>query len=250
MINYLLQVIRRFQRFWYAPLLEERRNVINRSVGLETTVPSLHSLSYKKAIEDSYFEFENEIKRALIFRKPPDDIRAYCCKQIIKNYKKDDSLLLEFGVFQGVSINFFAKLCKNFHFYGFDSFEGLPYDWPGTHIPAGRCNLNGIEPKVLDNVTLITGRIEDTLSKFLEKHPDKKVFFTHIDTDIYQTAKEILTKILPRLVPGTIILFDELISYPGWRQGGYKALNEVLPRNSYKYIAFGHYEVAIKIISG
>jgi hypothetical protein len=241
MIKTVLQNLRRLQLIWLEPLLEGQKSAI--------PTPTLHSLAYAKAVEDSYLELEEEIKKALIFRKSPKEIRAYCCKRILSTgFKPESGLLLEFGVFKGESINFFSERCEKFHFFGFDSFEGLPYDWAGTHIPAGRCNLNGVRPPVRDNVTLITGRIEKTLPKFLSGNKEKAIFFAHIDTDIYESAKAILPEIKPRLVSGSIILFDELICYPGWRHGGYKALQEVFPRESYEFIAFSKYEAAIRIV--
>ena len=47
----------------------------------------------------------------------------------------------KFGVFQGKSINFFAKKIKNKTIYGFDSFSGLNEDWEGTQYQKGYFDL-------------------------------------------------------------------------------------------------------------
>ncbi|MEP6513388.1 MAG: hypothetical protein ABJA79_05940 [Parafilimonas sp.] len=41
---------------------------------------------------------------------------------------------------------------------------------------------------------------------------------------------------------GSIILFYELHSYPSWRLHEYKALQEELSPDSYKFIAFSDYK--------
>lgn len=70
-------------------------------------------------------------------------------------------LFLEFGVFEGYSINFFAERMNN-EIHGFDSFEGLPENWV-THGTKGEFSLEGKAPKVRSNVTLHPGRGEQPL---------------------------------------------------------------------------------------
>ena len=47
-----------------------------------------------------------------------------------------DNLFIECGVFEGESINLFAKklLEKNYYIHGFDSFEGFDDNWPGSAL--------------------------------------------------------------------------------------------------------------------
>jgi len=61
---------------------------------------------------------------------------------------------LEFGVYQGNSINFIADLIKPERVYGFDSFKGLPEDWErgDTVYKKGHFTLDKL-PTVRDNVT-------------------------------------------------------------------------------------------------
>jgi hypothetical protein len=63
---------------------------------------------------------------------------------------------LEFGVYRGTSINFFASRLNGV-LYGFDSFEGLNESMPGTNAIKGTFNLGGDMPTVLSNVKLIKG---------------------------------------------------------------------------------------------
>ncbi len=52
----------------------------------------------------------------------------------------------------------------------------------------------------------------------------------------------------PYLVPGVLILFDEHHGYPGWENGEFKALNEILDRSDFKYLAFGPIQALIEIL--
>ena len=120
---------------------------------------------------------------------------------------------LEFGVFKGRDITVMAGETEQV-IYGFDSFEGLPEDW--THFQKkGRFSLDGQLPIVPENVKLIKGWFEDTLPGFLEKHKES-VSFLHVDSDLYSSAKFVLRELNDRIVPGTIILFDDFLNYPGW----------------------------------
>ena len=79
--------------------------------------------------------------------------------------------------------------------------------------------------------------MEDTLDDFLKKH-NPKINFVHLDMDTYNPSKFTLEKIKPYLVKGSIILFDELYNYIGWKNGEFKALNEVFNENEFEYKAF------------
>ena len=68
-----------------------------------------------------------------------------------------DGLVLEFGVFMGSSINYFAKKLPKIDVltdktvHGFNSFEGLPEDWMqegGVMGKKGTFTLGGVMPKV------------------------------------------------------------------------------------------------------
>ncbi|PKA39962.1 hypothetical protein CWR43_30320 [Rhizobium sullae] len=160
-------------------------------------------------------------------------------------------LILEFGVSQGASINGFADILRQRTdqrpVYGFDAFSGLSEDWVGHIYPKlERFDLKGNLPTVRDNVVLVQGWVDETLPDFLAAHPDP-IAFLHIDTDTYGPARTILDLCRSRLREGSVVLFDELIGYPGWRVGEYKALMETLPQDSYEYLGFAGYEVMIRM---
>jgi hypothetical protein len=159
-----------------------------------------------------------------------------------------DGLNLEFGVFQGASINYFAENTPNKLWYGFDSFEGLLEDWPGHHAQKGRFSLEGKLPAVRDNVKLVKGWFNDTLPMFLEKNK-QNISFIHIDGDTYPAAETVLSHCVSRFIPGTVLVFDEYLGYPGWRTGEFKAWIECVEKNfiNYKYLSFTTNQAAIKI---
>ena len=174
-------------------------------------------------------------------------IREYSLKRI-----PAQGMLLEFGVFKGTSINHIAKTLSaagdQRTIHGFDSFEGLSHDGAGWVWEKGRFSIGGNLPEVENNVVLHKGWIDDTLPPFLKEHADEKIAFIHVDVDIYEPAKTILSLCKDLLVPGSIIVFDELIGYAGWRLHEYKALCEVFDESEFEYIAFSDkFQATIKI---
>lgn len=158
-----------------------------------------------------------------------------------------EGLIAEFGVFEGYSINHIASKC-NQTIYGFDSFEGLQEDWAGCPRPKGSFNLNGKVPAVLENVVLIKGWFDKTLPEFLAKN-EQPLTYLHLDADTYTATKTVLELISHRIVRGTVIVFDEYFGYPGWKEGEYKAWQELVTKNKieYEYLCFSSMIVAIRI---
>ena len=158
-----------------------------------------------------------------------------------------DGLYLEFGVFAGGTINHIARQIKQ-TIHGFDAFEGLPEKWGA--VPAGKFSRKGQPPKVLDNVELHVGWFDQTLPEFLRQHPGQ-VAFLHIDSDLYSSAKVVLWQLAERIVPGTVIVFDEYFNYPDWREHEYKAFQEFVSEFGvqYEYLTYSArgYSVAVKI---
>ena len=195
----------------------------------------------------SYNYFKRFFKTAIFLDEK--QIKTYTIKTA-QELDKKQGFYLEFGVFQGKSINFFSKLInKEKKIYGFDSFEGLNEDWQGSELPKGYFDLKGKLPKVEKNVVLVKGKVQETLLEFLKKNAPK-ISFVHIDLDTYESTKYVLTKIKDYVSKDTIILFDELYNFTGWDVGEYKALQETFNDKEYKFIAFSKNgsQAAIKIL--
>jgi len=160
-----------------------------------------------------------------------------------------DGLVLEFGVFRGESLRFIAKRVQQ-EIVGFDSFEGLPEDWTSFQ-KQGRFTLNGVVPEFSEpNIRICKGWFEDTLPGFLAEQTGPARFI-HIDCDIYSSTKTVLNLLSSRIVKGTVIVFDEYLNYPSWREHEYRAFQEFTVSHNlkYRYIGFAssHYSVAVVI---
>jgi len=207
---------------------------------------------YDELQKNCYEFFKKDMQESSIFLKV-EDIRNFSIYRAIQGLNNSDNnnFFLEFGVYTGGSINLFAKQLQsvNKEVYGFDSFEGLKEDWL-THVffPKGALSLNKKKPKVLKNVKLIAGYIQDTLEEFLNQSEKKRIIFAHMDMDTYESTKFALIKIKPFLKKGSIILFDEFYGYPNWEKEEYKAFKEVFNKDEFKYIAFCESEVAIEML--
>ncbi|MBC7908272.1 MAG: class I SAM-dependent methyltransferase [Rhodospirillaceae bacterium] len=131
-------------------------------------------------------------------------------------------LVLEFGVRRGTSITVIGNAAGQ-PVHGFDSFEGLPEGWGSA--PAGVLTTGLNLPPVPANVTLHAGWFDDTLDPFLAAHAGP-VRLVNIDSDIYASARTVLTALTPRIQPGTIVVFDEFIGNRSWAEDEYKAFAE------------------------
>lgn len=180
-----------------------------------------------------------------------EDLLRFAAGHVTPDLK--GGLHLECGVHTGGSINLLATLFTPKTVYGFDSFEGLQEDWQDG-VPKGTFKLNGL-PKVKSNVELVKGYFEDTLPPFLSSHPGP-VCFLHVDSDLYSSAATIFNHLegASRLVPGTVIVFDEYFNYPAWEDGEYRAFQEFIERSGlgYKYISYVRTseQVAVQLTEG
>jgi hypothetical protein len=156
-------------------------------------------------------------------------------------------LYLEFGVFEAASINHIARFIPREIVHGFDSFRGLPEDWR-FGFREGTFALSEA-PNIEHNVRLHVGLFKDTLPPFLIEHPGT-VSLAHIDCDLYSSTRTVLSGLEKRIVKGTVLCFDELLFYPGWKSGEYLALAQFLERTqrSVNYIGFGLQQVAVQFI--
>jgi hypothetical protein len=164
-------------------------------------------------------------------------------------------VICEFGVRYGATTNTLSNLraiYEPFNYsrtiYGFDTFDGLL----GTNqtdgekakdgdfaVPTGFEKtlaeiLNLMEKDSplshIKKFELIKGDATKTIDKWLLDNPHAIISMAFFDMDIYQPTQEVLTKILPRLVKGSLIAFDE-INYADF-PGETLALDDVLGLNN------------------
>jgi predicted O-methyltransferase YrrM len=149
--------------------------------------------------------------------------------------------VLEFGTFGGVSL---ALLARSHEFdpkgmtrriVGYDSFRGLPpsEERHGRWKEGDCASIHGWHPflrpgepvseemvrKLFDRVDLAEPELEvgdfrDTLAATIPAKY-RAAAIVHIDCDLYESAKMVLTSLAPILQEGTVVLFDEWFSYKG-----------------------------------
>lgn len=135
-----------------------------------------------------------------------------------------EGLTLECGVYFGRSLRIIASQTAS-DVHGFDSFEGLPETW-NVNEPAGAYSTGGRLPsKMPANVVLHQGWFESTLPDFFAATPGE-IRLLHIDCDLYSSTRTVLQCANARLVPGSVLLFDDFLGYPGYEQHELRAFEE------------------------
>lgn len=150
---------------------------------------------------------------------------------------RPDGLVCEFGVAGGKTIRHIAKLWGG-RVHGFDSFEGLPEDWTGTAVGAGKFKQVK-PPRVPANVTLHAGWFDRTIPPFLATNPGP-VALLHLDADLYSSTKTVLDLFKDRIGPGAVLVFDEYYNYPNWQEHEFRAFQEFIAEQGlrYRYVGF------------
>jgi hypothetical protein len=164
-------------------------------------------------------------------------------------HARTEGLFMEFGVWSGQSINAIAAQLPDKRVFGFDSFEGLKEDLPGTRWTKGSFGLDGRMPTVLSNVTLVKGWFDETVPNFLRQHPEP-VAFLHLDADTYETTALLLDLLKERICSGTVVVFDEYHGFPNWTNGEFKAWQEFLAKHnlSYRYLGFSLRQASVQVL--
>lgn len=154
-------------------------------------------------------------------------------------------LVAEFGVYSGETLRRIAAQRPGAH--GFDSFEGLPEGWRESY-PRGAFAVDRIP--TVDDAVLHVGWFEDTLGPFLADAPGPAAFL-HLDADLYSSTATVLDAFEDRIVPGTVLAFDEYFNYPGWQEHEHRAFMEFIDRTgkAFEYIAYNSrgQQVAVRI---
>ena len=202
-----------------------------------------YKVIYERAAVTSADYIEKHLSTALLFRdREPLWDHAVA-------HAKADGLFMEFGVWSGASINALAARLPDKRIFGFDSFEGLKEDYPGTEYTKGSFGLRGKMPTVLTNVTLVKGWFDETVPKFLLQQPEP-IAYLHLDADTYETTALLLDLLKQRICSGTVIVFDEYHGFPNWTNGEFKAWQEFLVKHnlSYRYLGFSLFQASVQVL--
>jgi hypothetical protein len=183
---------------------------------------------------------------ALLRTQVKEDPLVYVARNFAKFAKERGALpagfWAEFGVFKGNSLiqqhgllrdNGGGTTTSGFGFKGvmagFDSFQGLPEDWrttdkgkdgaPGMWYKKGTFSTpyDETRKKVPADVLLYKGWFQNSIIVFLQEYPSLPASFIHHDGDLFVSTTITFQLLGERIVPGTVMCFDELFGYPGFK---------------------------------
>jgi hypothetical protein len=184
--------------------------------------------------------------------------------EVYKRILDVPGVICEFGVHWGGTAAALINLHASYEphnqsrvYYGFDTFEGFPDVDPkdGEFGKAGDFrvieNYGEVLARILElhrsqGFCLHQGDASETVPAWVDAHPEAIISLAILDFDIYKPTRDVLEAIKPRLVKGSVLVFDELnhIHWPGETV----AVQEVLGLNNLRlhrvpYHTFGSFAV-------
>ena len=167
-------------------------------------------------------------------------------------------VIVEFGTWWGQNMALFENLRaihepfnQSRRIIGFDTFSGYPEiseaDRASETIKAGGYNVTKNYREYLDQIIdyheknnvlanvkkhkLIEGDVTETAPRFFAENPETVVALAYFDMALYEPTKVALEAVLPHMVPGSVVMLDELnsVDYPGETI----AFREVFGRDGY-----------------
>jgi len=165
------------------------------------------------------------------FESASDEMSAVirrCFRRAVEMDTASKGDYYEFGVFKGYAF-WQSQLAaqeldiKNMHFFGFDSFAGLPpingvddtadapfyegqYAWPLEQVTAELDN-RGVDWK---RCSLIEGYFDTTLNEETRlKHKMRKASIVLLDSDLYESAIVALEFLQDSFIDGSILIMDD-----------------------------------------
>ena len=176
-------------------------------------------------------------------------MKVLVMNDIYERIKDIPGALLEFGVGWGQNLVLLENLRaihepfnKQRIIVGFDTFAGYATT-DKTHVtPGNYCDYlasllaahegSNAFGHVRGNHRLVAGDAEVTVPRYFKDHPETIVAVAFFDIGVYRPTKAALETIMPALVPGSVLVFDELTG-PG-APGEAIAFKEVLGGARYK----------------
>lgn len=155
--------------------------------------------------------------------------------------------IAEAGIGMGNTFQYLALIAEKIgsKIVGFDSFKGFPEIKNskdkrlfGRPVEKGQLNYSSVkslknklrnsglgEDFILKKVELVEGYFENSLKNFGK---DKKIFFLHLDVDLYTSYKICLEELWDNVMENGIIVFDEYNDkkWPGAKEAIDNFLNE------------------------
>jgi hypothetical protein len=168
--------------------------------------------------------------------------------------------VVELGVYKGASLVRFATFRSLLEtpysrpIIGFDAFGAFPRG--GVAGEADQAFIDKFEAaggegiarptleallaeKGFTDIELVEGDVFDTLPAFLGERPALKVALLHLDLDVYEPTVFALEQLLPRMVGGGLVAFDDY----GLVEGATRAADEACARLGVAMEKFPHYRI-------
>ena len=160
-------------------------------------------------------------------------------RHVLKNKLYGEGVIVDLGTGRGQKANLMAHAISGRKVDSFDWFKGNPENWR-EGFNAGFGGMGGAAPTNLaSNVVIHNGRFRDTLPGFVASVGGQKAALISVDCDLYSSTRTALRILAPIIKDGTILVFDELLGYPGYEQHEIKAFEELLRENNLSYQAIG-----------
>ena len=96
-----------------------------------------------------------------------------------------------------------------------------------------------LNEKGFRNFDLVEGDVFVTVPEFIESNPQTRVSLLHLDLDTYEPTRFVLENLIPRVVPGGIVMVDDY----GSVEGATLAVDEFVSGNGWKLESMPHYSV-------
>lgn len=241
----LHRLLDRLQEWWRYP---QPTRAQRRLLGMHTDVIDTEFTAVRLASEESA-RYVLEHMRAVPNFDTDYDLHEWVAKTQL-DPTLESGLVLEFGVATGRTLNQFAYWLPNDTVYGFDGFQGLPEDWT-SRMRKGFFARSNV-PRVRNNCELVVGWFDRTLPNFVRQFARRPVKLLHVDCDLYSSTVTILDNLRHNIVPGTVIVFDEYINYPGWQLDEFRAWQEFVTKHKIDYEYIGrvsrHQKVAVRVL--
>lgn len=163
--------------------------------------------------------------------------------------QQNKSAFLEFGVWNGRSINYMALVRPDCDFHGFDSFEGLPENWKEGH-PKGTFSTEFNKLRFRSNIFIHKGWFNETVNNV--KEIKEKIAGIHIDCDLGSSANIIfdnLSEVIQDQKP--MLLFDEMYNYKDYEHHEFKSFLDWINKTDLDFSVeasnLNHEQVLIKL---
>lgn len=175
-----------------------------------------------------------------LFVSPRTVKRMFFFDEIYKKALPVHGVVMQFGLRWGrdlATLHALRTIYEPFnatrHILGFDTFEGFPSvdarDGDAAMIQPGVLAVaegyevflrevfaqrQAVDPlPQVQRFDLFRGNAPERLKQYLDSHPETIIALAHFDMDLYEPTKHCLELMRPFLTKGSVLAFDELVSF-------------------------------------